>query len=317
MKKITNTISFYWALQLLSTALLYNLAQGGLCQARGIEESNPNPVKLELMTTTLPNDSIAIAVTHSSATTKKINPAQYDLVVIERFLGSERDRQVPQTQRRRIPLASLLGKEELRGGETCVITFSSNARKVIARSPKTHTYTLTCLIVDKQRQRGSNEIKKTVASRGLIAPRFNVLLSLGEIFLIYYGSFLVRLCVPIYLASYRDGSQKPSNMRGSPNFMKQLCEVTYHFSYRDPFKKRFDIFSNSSKMSLQKMYNKFKSKDLKSLITVSQENTFNVDPITFFFMQKAAEIGLRRGVEVNNNLLFESYKKALRRERRN
>lgn len=88
MKRVISKISFYWALQLISTALLYNLAQDGLCQAKGIKERKSYLVKLEFMAgTILPNDHINVSIDIGSVS--KLDRTKYSLEIIEVFVGKK------------------------------------------------------------------------------------------------------------------------------------------------------------------------------------------------------------------------------------
>ena len=162
MKRVISKISFYWALQLISTALLYNLAQDGLCQAKGIKERKSYLVKLEFMAgTILPNDRINVSIDIGSVS--KLDRTKYSLEIIEVLVGKKRGgSKSPPIQRQVLPLKSLLSEQELAGATYIWIKAASNARKIIASSPQRQAYTLICRIVDTKGQRVSNEIKKTV-----------------------------------------------------------------------------------------------------------------------------------------------------------
>ena len=174
MKNSTNRIRFYCALQLLSIVFMYNLVQSVLCQAKVIEEPNPHLVKLKFMDNTiLPNDQISLSIDTSSAS--KLDPTKYGLEIIAMFVGNKGNIKGPRTERRVIPLKSLLDEQKLSGEGICTMTVALNAFKIIATSMQTQAYTLVCRIVDKQGQRVSNEITKSVPTSTGRAQRREIL----------------------------------------------------------------------------------------------------------------------------------------------
>ena len=246
MKNSTNRIRFYCALQLLSIVFMYNLVQSVLCQAKVIEEPNPHLVKLKFMDNTiLPNDQISLSIDISSAS--KLYPTKYGLEIIAVFVGNKGNTKGPRTERRVIPLKSLLDEQELSGGKICTMTVVSNAFKIIARSMQTQAYTLVCRIVDKQGQRVSNEITKSVLTSTGRAQRRRILygvlastvLSAGVKSLVDWLRFVDNECRNGYYEGYQAGYSDAYNIgtatHPDPNTSKhyqQSFENGYHEGFR-------------------------------------------------------------------------------------
>ena len=212
MKNSTNRIRFYCALQLLSIVFMYNLVQSVLCQAKVIEEPNPHLVKLKFMDNTiLPNDQISLSIDISSAS--KLDPTKYGLEIIALFVGNKGNTKGPRTERRVIPLKSLLDEQKLSGEGICTMTVALNAFKIIATSMQTQAYTLVCRIVDKQGQRVSNEITKSVLTSTGRAQRRRILygvlastvLSAGVKSLVDWLRFVDNECRNGYYEGYQAG----------------------------------------------------------------------------------------------------------------
>ena len=164
MQKVTNKISCYWALQLLSLAFLCNLA--GLCQA---EISEVPSLRLEVISdiSAPPNGGIWATIANTSATV--VDPTQYQLVVAEMVLYKNGKKKIIRRLQQAIPLKSLLDAEALPMSEMGeIVNFASKAHKSIASSPELLAYVLTCRIEDNQSQRVSNAIQEIVLTDNAI-----------------------------------------------------------------------------------------------------------------------------------------------------
>ena len=274
MKKLTNKIPFYWAIQLLSVIGVYSLVHTALCQAEVKEKHN---LSLEITSDIAapPNKTIWATIANTSATV--VNPAQYKLVVTEERVYKNGKKRISRVTQREIPLENLLDSVALQMSEIGkIINFAPQAHKSIDSSLGPLDYYLKCHIEDSQSQRVSNEIEKaSLSDKTIVQERVDCFLNLLIDFLAHYvvvGHFkyIYQKAKELFDINTHDlirdiavcyeilGLKPPSNKVGLPTPESDIDEIQRAYRRRvreyHPDKNKDQSYANKKTQEINNAY---------------------------------------------------------------